>query len=196
MARAQRKPIPQPEQTAANDVGLGHNGASQSPAEIKAAMMEHFRKINAQKARVDAEREIYKTLRKDAKADNIVLADIDFMMKCSDIDDPGIIPAELKRRTEIASWFALPVLFQPDMFGDFSREPSEDRARREGRAAGASGVGSNPYDEDSAPGRAWAEEWASEQKIQRDALQSAMEKKNAHAELVKGGDLDDEGDGE
>jgi hypothetical protein len=176
--------------------GIGHN-AEQDTAELKAVMMDHFRKISAQKARVDAEAEIYKKLRKDAKADSIVLADIDFMMKCADVEDPSIIPAELKRRVEIASWFALPVEYQPDMFGDFSREPSEDLARRQGRAAGASGVGSNPYDEDSASGRAWAEEWQKEQKKLQAALQSAMEKRNAAAELIKGSDdedLDDEKD--
>ena len=179
-----------------NAPGMGHN-SDQAAAERKATMMEHFRKISAQKERVDAEAAIYKTLRKEAKAADITLADIDFMMKCAEVEDPSIIPDELKRRAEIASWFALPVEYQPDMFGDFSREPSEDLARRQGRAAGASGYGSNPYDENSPSGRAWAEEWAKEQKKLQAALQSAMEKRNAAAELIKGSDgedLDDEQD--
>lgn len=157
----------------------GHNSGELTPGEWKALKFDHFHKIAAQRVKLKAEQDEYKRLRKLAKADQIVLSDIDFMLKCSDIEDPEIVTERIKREAEIASWFALPIEFQSDMFGDHSREPAEDLARRQGRAAGAAGVGSNPYDENTVQGRAWAEEWAAEQEAARDNLQSAMEKRNA-----------------
>lgn len=162
-----------------------------TPAERKALFMDHYRPIAAQLEIVNEAKAEYNRLRKLAKADKIKLADIDFALRCAEVDDPDIIVDDLRRQAEIAAWFALPIEYQSDMFGNFSREPSEDRARREGRAAGASGIGSNPYDENSAPGRAWAEEWASEQKTAREALLAAMEKRNAAKdELIHGSERD------
>lgn len=159
---------------------VGHN-SELTPTERKALMMDHYRQIGEAKDALDEARKEYNKRRKLAKADKIKLADIDFMFRCAEVDDADIIVDDLKRRAEIASWFALPVDFQPDMFGDFEREPGVDRARREGRAAGATGQGSNPYDENSPQGRAWAEEWSAEQKKLRDAAQARMERANAAA---------------
>lgn len=162
----------------------GHNSEMTSD-ERKALFMDHYLPIAAQRERVKVEQAEYKKLRKLAKADKIALWEIDYALRCADVDDENIIPDRIRREAEIAAWFALPVEFQPDMFGDFSREPGEDRARREGRKAGTTGVGGNPYDENSLMGRAWAEEWTAEQKKAQAALLSAMEKRN---ELIKGGD--------
>lgn len=156
-----------------------------TPAERKALFMDHYRPIAAQLEVVTAAKSEYNRLRKLAKAEKIKLADIDFALRCAEVDDGNIIVDDLRRQAEIAAWFALPVEFQPDMFGNFSREPSEDRARREGMKAGATGVGSNPYDENSEPGKAWAEAWSAEQKIAQEALLAAMTKRN---ELIKGAD--------
>lgn len=166
---------------------VGHNSELTS-AERKALLMNHYLPIAAQKAKVEAEQAEYKRLRKLAKADKIALWEIDYALKCAEIEDENILPDRIKREAEIASWFALPVDFQPNMFGDFSREPAEDRASREGAKAGATGHGSNPYDENSKEGRAWAEAWRAEQKKNADALLSAMEKRN---ELIKGADTDE-----
>lgn len=162
------------------DRGMGDNkGDELTAAERKAVFMDHFKPIAAQLEVVKEAQAEYKRLRKLAKADKVALSDIDFALRCAEIEDDGIVVDRLRREAEIASWFALPIEFQPDMFGEFGREPAEDRARREGRAAGASGKGSNPYDENTPQGRAWAEEWSKEQAKLRDALQSSMEKRNA-----------------
>ena len=168
-------------------MNAGHN-SEQTPAERKAIFMDHFKPIAAQLEVVKAAQADYKKLRKQAKAENIKLADIDFALRCAEVENANVIVDDLTRRAEIAAWFALPVEFQPDMFGDFSREPGEDRARREGVAAGALGRGSNPYDEDSKPGRAWADGWREEQKKAAEAMQSAMEKRNAAQREDEGGD--------
>lgn len=157
---------------------VGHN-SEQTPAERKAIFMGHFKPIAAQLAVVQEAQAEYKRLRKLAKAEKIKLSDIDFALRCAEVEDENVIVDDLKRRAEIAAWFALPVEFQSDMFGDFTREPGVDRARREGRKAGALGVGGNPYDENSANGKAWAEAWSEEQKKALEAMQSAMEKRNA-----------------
>lgn len=158
----------------------GHN-SELTPEERKALFFDHYRPIAAQLEIVRAAQAEYKKLRKLAKADKIALWEIDYALKCAEVEDETILPDRIRREAEIAAWFALPVDFQPDMFGSFDREPGEDRARREGRAAGASGKGSNPYDENSPQGRAWAEEWRKEQKKNAEALVSVMEKRNAAA---------------
>lgn len=158
--------------------GMGDN-SQLTEAERKAVFMDHFKPIAAQLEIVKEAQAEYKRLRKLAKADKVTLSDIDFALRCAEIDNEGIVVDRLRREAEIASWFALPVEFQPDMFGDFEREPAEDRARREGAAAGASGKGTNPYDENSPQGRAWADGWQTEQKKLAEAMQSSMEKKNA-----------------
>ncbi|TIW28709.1 MAG: hypothetical protein E5V63_04325 [Mesorhizobium sp.] len=168
---------------------IGHN-SELTPEERKALMMNHYRTIGKAKEALEAARDEYSRLRKLAKADKVKLADIDFMFRCADIEDGQIIVDDLKRQAEIAAWFALPVQFQSDMFGSFDREPAVDRARREGQKAGATGVGGNPYDENSPQGRAWAKAWSEEQAKARDALLAAMEKRNeerlSEADSLKG----------
>lgn len=180
-------PEQEPEQTASP--GIGDN-SELTPDERKALFFDHYRPIAAQLERVKAEQAEYKRLRKLAKADKIGLWEIDYALRCAEVEDENIIPDRIKREAEIAAWFALPVEYQPDMFGDFGREPGEDRARREGRKAGATGNGSNPYDENSVMGRAWADEWQKEQAKARDALVTAMEKRNAAAAAADDDDAD------
>lgn len=174
MAEAEAK------QTQAETPAPGHN-SELTPDERKALFFDHYRPIAAQLEKVREAQAEYKRLRKLAKADKIALWEIDYALRCAEVEDENIIPDRIKREAEIAAWFALPVEYQPDMFGDFGREPGEDRARREGRKAGATGHGSNPYDENSVMGRAWADEWSKEQKKNQAAMLSSMEKRNAAA---------------
>lgn len=173
----------------------GHN-SELTPAEWKAIKFDHFHKIMAQKAKRDAEDAEYKRLRKMAKADKIVLSDIDFMMKCADIEDDTILTDRLKREAEIASWFALPIQFQADMF-DVGLEPLEDRAAREGEAAGYRGKEpAPPYDTASDAGQAWLKAWHAGNERRMSDLASALEKKavaadDAKDELISGHDADD-----
>lgn len=161
-----------------------------TPAEAKALRFHHYGAIAAQQAKVAEQQAEYKRLRKLAKADGIILSDIDFMMRCAEIEDSDIISDRLKREIEIASWFALPVQFQADLFGNDNREPAEDRAAREGAAAGYAGKDpAPPYDATSAQGQAWMRGWHSAQEQLRADLQSAMEKRNmARDELIAGED--------
>ncbi len=170
---------------AANDAAPAGHNSELTPAERKALFMDHYRPIAAQTEVVKEAKAELNRLRKLAKADKIPLKNIDFALRCAEINDEGIIPQELRDRAEIAAWFALPIDYQADMFGDFTREPGEERARREGRKAGALGRGGNPYDEDSVLGRAWAAEWRVEQEKARAALLSGMQKRN---ELIKAAD--------
>lgn len=162
-------------------MNAGHN-SELTAEERKALFFDHYRPIAAQLEKVKEAQAEYKRLRKLAKADKIALWEVDYALKCAVIEDENIIPDRIRREAEIASWFALPIDYQADMLGDFQREPGEDRARREGIAAGASGMGSNPHDENSVLGRAWADGWSEEQKKAREALQAAMEKKNSAAQ--------------
>jgi hypothetical protein len=164
----------------------GHN-SELTPAESKALKFHHFNSILAQKAKVEEQQTEYKRLRKLAKADGIILSDIDFMMKCADVEDETIVTGRIQREAEIAKWFALPISFQPDMFGDIAAEPLEDRAAREGEAAGFRGMEANPpYDASSTAGQAWMKAWHVGNQNRVDALASALEKVGAGKE--DGGD--------
>ncbi len=150
-----------------------------TPAEQKALYMHHFGLILKQTEKCKAENATRLKLRKDAKADGIILSDIDFGLRCAQIEDPQIIINEQIRRAEIGRYFALPIGAQSEF--DFDREPAVDRARREGEAAGFEGKNADtvPYDENSDQGRAWTEGWKAAQAQMAADLQAAMEKKNA-----------------
>jgi len=169
----------------------GHN-SELTPAELKALKFHHFHAISSQQAKVKEQQDDYKRLRKLAKADGIILSDLDFMMKCAEAEDETIVTDRIKREAEIAKWFALPIAFQPDMFGDLDAEPLEDRAAREGEASGFRGKEPNPpYDVANTAGQAWLKGWHLGNKSRAEALASALEKVNAAKdgdELIQGHD--------
>lgn len=185
---AEQEPQAQPESPP--QAQTGHNSGELTPAESRVLHMHHFRLIEAQKAVVKAAQDDLKKLRKTAKADGLVMADLDYMARCANLEDPTIAPAEIRRRAEIASWFALPVNFQPDMFTD--RMPLDDRAYEEGVAAGLQAKDPvPPYDEASNAGQRFMEGWHEGQRQMREDLLSAMQKKNAAKdELIKAADDD------
>ncbi|MDR7035245.1 hypothetical protein [Mesorhizobium sp. BE184] len=175
-----------------NAAPTGHNSGELTPAESRALMFHHFNLIEAQKAVVKAAQDDLKKLKKTAKADGLVMADLDYMARCAELEDPTIVPEEMRRRAEIASWFALPVNFQPDMFTD--RMPLDERAYEEGVAAGLQGKDPTaPYDASSSAGQRWLEGWHEGQRQMRDDLEAAMTKRNAAKgdELIAGHDADD-----
>lgn len=156
----------------------GHNSNELTPAEAKALYMHHFRSILAQQENVDREIKERKRLRGLAKADGLVLADIDFGIRCATIDDPNIIVQEQLRHIEIAEFFAMPIGAQPGF--DFAREPGIDRAAREGQAAGfAMKDRQSPYATDSAQGQAWLTNYDKGKAEGLAAYQRAMEKRAA-----------------
>lgn len=162
------------------DAATGHNSNELTPDERKALFLDHMRKISAQQSICDREGEERKRLRKVAKADGILLADIDYGLRILKIEDPTIIVAELRRRSEIAHWFALPIGTQSEMFDEFEREPAVDRAFREGMIAGSLGKDCNPpYGSPSAVYDSWKDGWRQSQDRMAQDLKSAMEKKNA-----------------
>jgi len=194
---ARTKKAEQEEQVPETTAPTGHNsGGELTPAESRALHYHHFRLIEDQKAIVKAAQDALKKLRKTAKADGLVMADLDYMARCAALEDPDIVPSELKRRAEIASWFALPVNFQPDMFTD--RMPLDERAYEEGIAAGLQGKDPNaPYDAPSSAGQKWLQGWHEGQRQMRDDLLAAMEKRNAAKagdEIIKGSADEDPAD--
>lgn len=173
----------------------GHNSNELTPKERKALLMHHMRAISAQVAICDRENEERKRLRKLAKADGIPLTDIDYGLRVLEIDDPDIITNELERHRELADWFGVPLYTQATM--DFDREPAVDRARREGRAAGAMGKDNDPpYGEGTAQASAWREGWQEEQADMLASLGAAMEKRNAAKRMEAEGLNSSEPEGE
>jgi hypothetical protein len=125
--------------------------AGSNSEDMKALYFTHFNAIEAQKAIVKEAQAELKALRKKAKGDGCVMADLDYMARCANLDDPEIVPSELLRRTQIAAWFVLPVNYQPDMFED--RAPIDDRAFKEGeKHAMTNGDPVSPYGENSKAG--------------------------------------------
>lgn len=177
----------------------GHNSGDLSPAEHKALYMHHFRGIEAQTSVVKSANEERKRLRKLAKADGIPLKDIDFGLRCSEIEDNSIIADEMIRHSQIAQFFALPVGVQTNM--DFEAEPIVDRAKREGMAAGYAGKDRvAPYEDSSKPGQAWLKEFDKGKAAFDRDHESALAKIKAKAEREAAddgaNDPDDETDSE
>jgi ribosome modulation factor len=158
---------------------IGDNSKDLTPSEAKALYMHHFQAILAQTEKCKAENAERARLRKLAKADGVILADIDFGLRCATLEDPQVIVDEQRRRAEIGRYFALPIGAQTEM--DFDREPIIERAAREGEAAGFAGKNADtvPYDENSDPGRAWTEGWKKAQAQMLADLEAAMLKKQA-----------------
>lgn len=115
----------------------GHNSGELSPAEHRALFMFHFNPILDQTEVCRLANEERKRLRKVAKAAGIPSADIDYALRVATIEDTAIIRDEHQRHAQIAAFFALPLGTQVDL--DFEAEPIEDRAEREGEAAGYRG---------------------------------------------------------
>jgi len=137
----------------------GHNSGELTPAEWKALKFDHYHKIAAQKAKVEAEQTEYKRLRKLAKADQIVLSDIDFMLKCAEVEDDTILTDRLKREAEMRRGLPCRSSFRLTC-SNVGLEPLEDRAGEEGEAAGYRGKDPTPpYDGASAAGQAWLDAW-------------------------------------
>lgn len=164
--------------------GIGHNHKLELTAsERKSLFMSHFRKIQAQQARMKVEAEELKRLRRLAKTDNIPLSEIDFALRCSEVDDPSIIPYEIARHIEIATFFALPVGAQTDF--DFEREPAIDRAKREGAAAFYAGGPREPSNHapDSRAGQAYIKAYDAAQAQEQADLASAIQKTSAMRDM-------------
>jgi len=172
----------------------GHNSGKteMTEAEKKQLFFHHFNKINDQLAVVNAAKEEYKRLRKTAKADGLTLADLDFALRCATLEDPSIVPDELKRMALIAEWFALAK--QSDLFEDF--DDGLERIRQEGVTAGllAKDRDSHEYTTGSTEAEMFESGWDEAQESRLKDLQSALEKNNANkaeakkAELIKKAD--------
>ena len=161
---------------------MTHDNTTNEPTaeERRALFFHHFRKVDeATRKMKELDRE-RKRLRKLAKADGIVLADIDFALRISEMEEAEPIVEELRRRTEIARWMALPVEFQADLFGVDST--AEERAYEEGRVASATGKGANPYEKTLPQHGKWNAGFADDQKRMQENLRATMEANNAAAE--------------
>lgn len=159
-------------------MNAGHN-SGETALQVKALHFRHFNSIEEQKAIVKEAHTELKRRRKVAKSEGVVLANLDYMARCANLQDPEIVPEELRIRAEIAYWFALPVNYQREMFTD--RSPMEDRAFNEGLVAGFLGKDpSSPYD--GIVGQKWMAGWHEAQEQRREELQASMEKANASAQ--------------
>lgn len=156
---------------------IGHN-STYTEGEDRAIFLKHLRLIQGQRARVDAERKIEKVLRKDARNDGIVLAEIDFGMRCRSVEDETIIPMEQIRRNAIMRWLGMPIGTQAEF--NFAKDSLKDRARREGAAAGWGALPRTPpYDAGTPEEQEWIKAYDGAQSQAADDLKSAMQKKNA-----------------
>jgi predicted nucleotidyltransferase len=156
-------------------------------AERKALHWDWMQKCRAEDARVHAAREERSRVRKAARADGMILADIDFSIRCHDAEDQELLVDELRRRAEIAAWHGLPVNHQAGF--DFEEESPVERAYREGEALGISGkpapaAGAGEIEQ------AKLEGWHAGNKERFDTLQSALRKREA----ARAGDEDEEED--
>lgn len=157
---------------------IGDNFKTLTPAEERALFFHHYAEISAAHDKVKVAQAEEKRLRRVAKVDKIVLRDINFAMRCAEVEDQDIIVRDISQQYKIANWLGLPLGAEPEL--NFDREPLIDRADREGLAAGLAARPRNaPYAVDSEAGQAWLAAYDRGQAEVRDNYLSAMEKRNA-----------------
>lgn len=176
-----------------------HNGGNTlTDGERRGICFHHFDKIKVLVAEIEEMKADLAELYKTAKDDGVTKKDIQFMLKCADFDKKFDEAARVKREAEIASWFALPIHYQKDLFDLDRVEPLNERAKREGYAAGYEGKDPNPpYGIDSEAGQIWMTEWHAAQADRRAEFASGMEKRLAQRRMSAEPDdepFDDEDD--
>lgn len=172
----------------------GHNGSKELTASERAALrMHHVRALLSIADELQPVLEKRKKARALAKADGFKLSEVDAAIRLATMEDQSIFVAEIKELIEIAQAFnALPPGEQGDLFPD--RRPDDERAFDEGKVAGMEGKNPDgPYGADSVKGQSWLKGWHDGQRIMREDLQAAMEKRNAanmeaEDELISGAD--------
>jgi ribosome modulation factor/uncharacterized protein (UPF0335 family) len=179
----------------------GHNSGELSASERAALRMHHIRALLKVEEDMKPLRDLRKKIRGEAKGDGFKLAEIDAGIRLATMEDQSIFVAEIKELIDIARHFnALPPGENGDLFPD--PRPLDEKRYDEGKQAGLEGKNpESPYGPDSPDGQQWLKGWHEGQRIMRDDLQAAMEKRNrAKDELIKSGaDNDDpfpEEDGE
>lgn len=169
--------------------GLGDNSKELTPTERAALRMHHVRKLLDIAARMQPILDERKKARATAKADGFKLSEIDAAVRLATMEDISIFVDEIKELIDIARAFnALPPEGQGDLFPDL--RPVDERCFDEGKVAGMAGKSPEPpYGADHPNGQRWMDGWHEAQRIMRDDLQRAMEKRNAASavdELIKG----------
>lgn len=173
----------------AGSAPAGHNGGKElTPDERTALRMHHVRKLLEIADRMKPIRDERKTARATAKADGFKLSEIDAAIRLATMDDMGIFVDEIRELIEIAKAFnALPPGEQGDLFPD--RRPAEEKAFDAGKVAGLEGK--NPEPPAGFDPSKWMDGWHDGQRVMRENLQSAMEKRNAAAAEPSDDDVDE-----
>lgn len=169
----------------------GHNSVL-SASERSALRMHHIRALLKVEEEMQPLRELRKKIRAEAKGDGFKLSEIDAGIRLATMEDQTIFVAEIKELIDIARAFnALPPGEQGDLFPDL--RPVDERCFDEGKVAGLAGKNPEPpYGADSEQGQKWLEGWHEGQRMMREDLQAAMEKRNREKdELIKASDADD-----
>jgi hypothetical protein len=167
----------------------GHQPNNLTDAERKALHWDWMQKCRIAGERVKAAREERNRIRKAARADGMILKDIDFSIRCHDAEDQDLLVDELRRRAEIAAWHGLPVNHQAGF--NFETESPVKRAYREGEAMGISGKPPPPAGAGEIE-QAKLEGWHDGNKTRHEALASALRKRTAANEDDGENDPDDE----
>lgn len=196
MARAARKPTP------ANDTpppAPGHNGLTDDQHEVLFFInrRDWFEAMAAKKAADAKVKLVGKTIKADLGPNG--LDEIKTYEKAQTEEGAAEIKAKMESTRRAMNLAGIPIGTQLDLLVD--RAPLDERAYKQGREAGLKGDSlSNPYNESTAEGDAYARGWREGQDAILAATKARMEAANAAAnppaELVEGaghdGDLDDE----
>lgn len=179
--------------------GVGHNAGDLAAKDREVLFFVDLRAYNkalAAKKAADAE---MKRVGKVIKADlgDHGLVSIKTFLKAQTEEGAEELRAEAEAKAQAMAYAGSPSGYQFDLLED--RTPLIERAAIEGRKAGLMGdTLSNPYNEGSAEGQAYAEAWHAGQKDLFAGIRAKEEAEREAAELIEGpghddgGDLDDE----
>jgi hypothetical protein len=153
----------------------GHN-SELTPEQRSALRMNYVLRLLDVEDDMKPLRDLKKKIRAEAKGDDFKLSEIDAAIRLMTMEDQSIFFAEIKELIAIAQAFnALPPGEQGSLFPD--RRPADEKAYDAGKQAGLEGK--NPEAPAGFDATKWMEGWHEGQRIMRDELQIAMEKRNA-----------------
>lgn len=166
---------------------IGHNSAviTMSEEDEKVLYFGHLRKRMAIQAQIDKLNDEKKSAGQLAKADGIVLGDLDYGMKSLKAEDDSKVINRHAAHGKILYWLGLTSGYQSDLFKD--RAPAIERITADGERAGFAGSDRNSgHPAGSDEDQAWLTGYDSGQKVMQDRLQEVMEKAQASRKTESG----------
>jgi ribosome modulation factor len=167
----------------AADRSVGNNHNALSEEQHAALVLQACAKIEKLQTAIATATADIRNIRKIAKADGIVPAEINFALFLRKAD-PDDVVSTARMQDRVAKYLAHPVGTQFGMF-EADRTPIADRAFAEGKVAGLEGKDfKSPHDESTEAGQQWMKGWHGGQAVLHAGIRTKAEDVPGHQRRI------------